>query len=145
MSSLHIVLRLFRNHSRREHEEGMQIADLAGVELPTDRKIDGGSIQDVLLGESTESKHEYIYYYNADGQNGGADNQNVVAWETDSADYSQHWQKVSTGDGTYKLIKRDTPDYAIFGGNGGARRQNVRLFDSSSSNYGMQWYITPEE
>lgn len=40
-------------------------ANLAGVELPTDRKIDGKNIKDILLGESTESKHEFLYYYNA--------------------------------------------------------------------------------
>ena len=40
-------------------------ADLADVELPTDRVIDGKNIKDILLGHSNESKHEYIYYYNA--------------------------------------------------------------------------------
>ncbi|MGJ8673444.1 sulfatase family protein [Rubritalea sp.] len=41
------------------------IADLAGVELPNDRKIDGKNIQDILLGETEESPHEFLYYYNA--------------------------------------------------------------------------------
>ncbi|WP_244651392.1 MULTISPECIES: sulfatase-like hydrolase/transferase [unclassified Lentimonas] len=40
------------------------VADLAGVELPTDRKIDGANIRDILMGASDESPHEYLYYYN---------------------------------------------------------------------------------
>eukprot|EP00903_Cladosiphon_okamuranus_P004146 g4144.t1 len=39
-------------------------SDLAGVELPTDRKIDGKNILDLLTGKSTVSPHEYYYYYN---------------------------------------------------------------------------------
>ncbi|MDB4384831.1 sulfatase [Opitutaceae bacterium] len=38
--------------------------DLAEVDLPTDRKIDGRNIRDILQGESTESPHETIAYYN---------------------------------------------------------------------------------
>ncbi|MEP2777193.1 MAG: sulfatase [Luteolibacter sp.] len=40
------------------------VADLAGVELPSDRKIDGANIRNVLMGESGDSPHEYLYYYN---------------------------------------------------------------------------------
>ena len=38
--------------------------DLAGVGLPSDRKIDGKNIADILRGQSSESPHEAIYYYN---------------------------------------------------------------------------------
>ncbi|MGJ8644427.1 MAG: sulfatase family protein [Luteolibacter sp.] len=38
--------------------------DLADVKLPTDRTIDGKNIRDVLLGQSDESPHEFLYYYN---------------------------------------------------------------------------------
>jgi arylsulfatase A-like enzyme len=38
--------------------------DLAGVELPTDRTIDGKNILNVLLGKTDESPHEFLYYYN---------------------------------------------------------------------------------
>lgn len=38
--------------------------DLADVELPTDRTIDGQNIRDVLLGQSDESPHRFLYYYN---------------------------------------------------------------------------------
>lgn len=38
--------------------------DLAGVEVPSDRKIDGKNISDILRGQSKESPHEIIYYYN---------------------------------------------------------------------------------
>ncbi|MGJ8644428.1 MAG: sulfatase family protein [Luteolibacter sp.] len=40
------------------------LADLAGVGLPGDRKIDGANIRNVLMGESEEAPHEYLYYYN---------------------------------------------------------------------------------
>jgi arylsulfatase A-like enzyme len=37
---------------------------LAGVPLPTDRKIDGANILAVLTGKSKKSPHEFLYYYN---------------------------------------------------------------------------------
>ena len=37
---------------------------VAGVDLPQDRKLDGANILDVLRGESAESPHRYLYYYN---------------------------------------------------------------------------------
>ncbi|MFC1762457.1 sulfatase [Planctomycetota bacterium] len=38
--------------------------DLAGVELPSDRVVDGKNIANILSGKNTESPHEYFYYYN---------------------------------------------------------------------------------
>lgn len=38
--------------------------ELAGVDVPTDRTIDGRNIRDVLLGKTSESPHEFLYYYN---------------------------------------------------------------------------------
>jgi arylsulfatase A-like enzyme len=38
--------------------------DMAGVPLPTDRKIDGANILAVLTGKSKKSPHEFLYYYN---------------------------------------------------------------------------------
>ena len=37
---------------------------LAGVELPSDRKIDGKNILPILLGEETATPHPFLYYYN---------------------------------------------------------------------------------
>jgi len=37
---------------------------LAGVELPTDRIIDGKNIFPILKGEATTSPHRWLYYYN---------------------------------------------------------------------------------
>ncbi len=37
---------------------------LAEVDLPTDRKIDGKDILDILQGKESKSPHEYLYYYN---------------------------------------------------------------------------------
>lgn len=38
--------------------------DVAGVDLPEDRKIDGKNILDILQGKTSESPHENTYYYN---------------------------------------------------------------------------------
>lgn len=37
---------------------------LAGVDLPTDRKIDGRDILPILKGTAAESPHKLLYYYN---------------------------------------------------------------------------------
>ncbi|WP_411827505.1 sulfatase [Luteolibacter sp. AS25] len=39
-------------------------SDLAGVEVPSDRTIDGKNIIDLLTGKTEESPHDYYYYYN---------------------------------------------------------------------------------
>ncbi len=38
--------------------------ELAGVEPPRDRKIDGQNILPILLGNATETPHSFLYYYN---------------------------------------------------------------------------------
>ena len=38
--------------------------DLSGAKLPTDRKIDGKNIADIIQGRNSENPHEYIYYHN---------------------------------------------------------------------------------
>lgn len=38
--------------------------DVAGVDVPKDRKIDGKNILDLLKGNTTKSPHEFTYYYN---------------------------------------------------------------------------------
>lgn len=38
--------------------------DLAGVDVPKDRKIDGANIKDILFGKSKKSPHKFLYYYN---------------------------------------------------------------------------------
>jgi len=37
---------------------------LAGVDLPSDRAIDGKNILPILRGEATATPHEFLYYYN---------------------------------------------------------------------------------
>lgn len=37
---------------------------LAGIEPPSDRRIDGRNILPILTGEVTDSPHEFLYYYN---------------------------------------------------------------------------------
>ncbi|WP_146510054.1 sulfatase family protein [Thalassoglobus neptunius] len=41
-----------------------QFCTLAGVALPSDRKIDGKHILSILKGEQSESQHQFLYYYN---------------------------------------------------------------------------------
>ncbi|WP_037246515.1 sulfatase family protein [Rhodopirellula baltica] len=38
--------------------------ELAGVPIPDDRRIDGKSILPVLLGQTSKSPHQFLYYYN---------------------------------------------------------------------------------
>lgn len=38
--------------------------DLAGIEAPSDRKIDGKNIVKILREQSKESPHDFLYYYN---------------------------------------------------------------------------------
>lgn len=38
--------------------------DLAGIDAPTDRKIDGHNIDSILKGETTTTPHKLLYYYN---------------------------------------------------------------------------------
>ncbi|KQC31827.1 arylsulfatase [Flagellimonas eckloniae] len=38
--------------------------NIAAVNLPKDRKIDGENILDILKGKTSESPHEFTYYYN---------------------------------------------------------------------------------
>ena len=38
--------------------------ELAGVQVPSDRKIDGKNILPILTGEATATPHEFLYYYN---------------------------------------------------------------------------------
>lgn len=39
-------------------------SDLAGIEMPKDRKIDGKNIIELLIGKTEQSPHEYFHYYN---------------------------------------------------------------------------------
>ena len=38
--------------------------ELAGVEVPSDRRIDGKNILPILQGATTKTPHEFLYYYN---------------------------------------------------------------------------------
>lgn len=40
------------------------LCDLAGVKLPSDRKIDGKPILPILRGKESETPHKLLYYYN---------------------------------------------------------------------------------
>lgn len=76
-----------------------------------------------------------------DGGNGGASRQNVYLWDCNANNQNQHWLKASTDSGFFKLIKRNSPGFAINGGSRGANGQNVNLYSSSHSSHNLQWSI----
>ena len=75
--------------------------------------------------------------------NGGVRGQNVYLFTINENNQNQHWQKIPTGGGSFKLVKRNAPKFALNGGNGGINEQNINLFDSSSTSRNLQWFITP--
>ena len=56
---------------RHIREQAMNIdfmptfCDLAGIQLPQDREIDGKSLLPLLLGETNTSPHDYLLYVNS--------------------------------------------------------------------------------
>ena len=58
--------------------------------------------------------------------------------------YNQHWKKIATSGGTYRLQKRNSPSYSLDGNNGGENGQAVYLWKSNSNNKNQQWFISPQ-
>ncbi|GAA3512466.1 hypothetical protein GCM10022393_27780 [Aquimarina addita] len=76
--------------------------------------------------------------YALDGNNGGADGQNLYLWSSDPGNVNQQWIEIDQGGGYYSYIKNGT-NYAIDGGNGGSLRQNVYLWTYNANNYNQHW------
>ena len=81
--------------------------------------------------------------HSIDGGNGGAIRQNVYVWSTDADDYNQQWEKVSAGDGSYTLRKRNAILYGIHGGKA-ENLFNVNMH-SNFSHPNLHWYVNPAE
>jgi len=73
-----------------------------------------------------------------DGDDGGANRQNVYLWSYGATNKNQQWEEVSRGGDYYSYQKRDT-NYCLDGGNGGENRQTVYLYKCSSDNQNQHW------
>ncbi len=80
--------------------------------------------------------------YCLDGDNGGANGQNVYLWSCSENNHNQHWKKVSVSGDTYRLEKRNAPEFALDGNHGGANLQNLYLWRIGTSNQNQQWIFT---
>ncbi len=76
--------------------------------------------------------------YALDGGNGGANNQNVKLWATNTNNQNQQWEEISRGNGFYSYKKRNT-NFCLDGGNGGANNQNLKLWSCSNGNQNQHW------
>ena len=76
--------------------------------------------------------------YAIDGDNGGANHQNVYQWTYNPDTPNQQWEEISKGNGYYAYKKRNT-NFCLDGGRGGANGQNVILYNCGSNNQNQQW------
>ncbi|MGJ8691426.1 MAG: RICIN domain-containing protein [Thalassotalea sp.] len=65
--------------------------------------------------------------FSLDGGNGGANNQNVKLWSTNSNNINQQWEEIHRGANYYSYKKRGT-QFCLDAGNNGANNQNVKLW-----------------
>ena len=77
------------------------LARAAGAEIPSDRVIDGQDITDLLTGQSTESPHDTLLYYNGTNLQAVRDGQWKLHLPRTAAD-QPWWDKFST-DGLTEL------------------------------------------
>jgi len=73
-----------------------------------------------------------------DGNNGGANGQNVYLWNFNPNNVNQQFIEIDRGNGFYSYVKQGT-NFALDGGSGGARGQNVNLWEVSETNFNQQW------
>jgi len=73
-----------------------------------------------------------------DGDNGGANEQNVYLWSYGADNVNQEWEEISRGNDFYSYKKRDT-DFCLDGGNEGENRQSVILYVCMTDNQNQHW------
>ncbi|MDF7799611.1 sulfatase [Pontiellaceae bacterium B1224] len=78
---------------------------VAGVEVPTDRTIDGENIIDVLLGQTTESPHALFYYYNGLNLQAVRNERWKLHFPRTPAD-QPYWAKKDSGQRIYTTLKQ---------------------------------------
>lgn len=73
-----------------------------------------------------------------DGNNGGANGQEVYLYSEDEDNRNQQWYEIDRGNGYYTYQKVGT-DFCIDGGNGGERQQSVYLWSCRANNQNQHW------
>ena len=73
-----------------------------------------------------------------DGNNGGANGQNIYLWGENNNNVNQQWIEIDRGGGYYSYQKMNT-NFCIDGGNGGANNQNVYLWQCNNNNQNQHW------
>ncbi len=76
--------------------------------------------------------------FSIDGNNGGANNQNVYLWATNGNNVNQQWVEISRGNGFYSYKKRNT-NFCLDGGSGGVNGQNIKLWACGANNQNQHW------
>lgn len=89
-------------------------------------------------GEYVSMRKSNAMSYAIDGNNGGANAQNVYLWSFNSSNQNQHWEEISRGGDYYSYKKRGT-NYCLDGDHGGANGQNVYLWTCSTNNQNQHW------
>jgi GH35 family endo-1,4-beta-xylanase len=76
--------------------------------------------------------------FSIDGNNGGANGQQIYLWASDANNVNQTWVEIDRGGGYYSYQKLNT-NYCMDGGNGGANGQSVYLWACDANNQNQQW------
>ncbi len=76
--------------------------------------------------------------FSIDGNNGGANEQNVYLWSKNTRNVNQQWEEIDRGNGFYSYRKKNT-NFCLDGGIGGANGQNVKLFTCGANNQNQHW------
>jgi enterochelin esterase-like enzyme len=76
--------------------------------------------------------------FSIDGNNGGANGQQIYLWAGDASNVNQTWVEIDRGGGYYSYQKLNT-NYCMDGGNGGANGQSVYLWACDANNQNQQW------
>ncbi|MDF7825959.1 sulfatase [Pontiellaceae bacterium B12227] len=77
---------------------------VAGVDVPTDRTMDGKNIIDVLTGKTDQSPHNYFYYYNGLNLQAVRNEQWKLHFPRTPAD-QPYWAKKDSGQRIYTTLK----------------------------------------
>ena len=73
-----------------------------------------------------------------DGNNNGADGQDVFLWSQNERNRNQQWYEIVRGNGHYSYQKYGT-NFCLDGGNGGENGQNVYMWNCDAGNQNQQW------
>lgn len=112
--------------------------NLPHFEVDWVRVWQGGSVGGGGSGNAVVMRKGNATNFAIDGNNGGANGQNVYLWTANNSNVNQQWEEIDRGNGYYSYKKKNT-NYCLDGGNGGANGQNVYLWTCSSNNQNQHW------